>query len=182
MRLKLSWVLPLVQLPLAIFLLEWGQHSANGIQRRYDTVYAATPRLICGGINEPARVLAATSTFFDRVDHARPTIFGFTLDYVFFVIGIVIFGRAFDNFRLSDNPHATWTTTKLCLVGGPLALFGSLCFYVSLRGFLTPWRWNNQIGKIAQSALVLIWSLVLLGVPALKLAQRLRLRTAQAPG
>jgi hypothetical protein len=158
MKLKLSWVLPLVQLPLAIFLLEWGQHSANGIQRRYDTLYAATPTLICGGINEPARVLARTSIFFDRVDHARPTIFGFILDYVFFMIGIVILwyvvGRTFDNFRLSHNPHATWTTTKLCLLGGPLALLGSLCFYVSLQGFLTPWRWNNQIGNIVQSALV----------------------------
>src|SRR6266478_3743822 len=81
MKLRLSWILPLVQLPLAIFLLEWGEHSAQSadvIRMRYDTLYFATPTLICGGINAPARFLAATSRLFDRVDHAQPTIAGLT--------------------------------------------------------------------------------------------------------
>jgi hypothetical protein len=183
MKLRLSWILPLVQLPLAIFLLQWGEHSAHSaevIHMRYDTLYAATPTLICGGINAPARLLAATSVFFYRVDHAPPTIVGFTLDSVFFMIGLLILwylvGRAFDNRELSPNPRAAWTTTKLFLVGGPLVLLGSLFFYDSLQGFLIPERWNNRIGNIAQSVFVLIWSLVLLGLPALKLAQRLRLQ------
>jgi hypothetical protein len=182
MKLRLSWILPLVQLPLAIFLLEWGEHSAQSadvIRMRYDTLYFATPTLICGGINAPARFLAATSRLFDRVDHAQPTIAGLTLDYVFFMIGVLILwylvGRALDNRQLG---RSAWSITKLLLAGGPLALLGSLFFYNGLQGFLTPSRWNNQIGNIAQSLLFMLWSLVFLAVPALKIAQRLRLRPA----
>jgi len=146
---------------------------------RYDTLYFATPTLICGGINAPARFLAATSRLFDRVDHAQPTIAGLTLDYVFFMIGVLILwylvGRALDNRQLG---RSAWSITKQLLAGGPLALLGSLFFYNGLQGFLTPSRWNNQIGNIAQSLLFMLWSLVFLAVPALKIAQRLRLRPA----
>jgi hypothetical protein len=182
MKLRLSWILPLVQLPLAIFMLEWGEHSAQSaevIRMRYDTLYAATPTLICIGINAPAKFLAATSYFFDRVDHAQPTIAGLSLDYVFFMIGILILwylvGRALDNHQLG---RSAWSITKLLLAGGPLALLGSLFFYNSFQGFLTPYRWNNQIGNIGESLLFMVWSLVFLAVPALKIAQRLRLRPA----
>ncbi len=119
------------------------------------------------------------SRLFDRVDHAQPTIVGLTLDYIFFLIGVLILwhlvGRAIDNRQLS---RAAWTTAKILLVGGPLALLGALFFYIALQGFLTPWRWNNQIGNVVQSLLVLLWSFVLFAVPALKIAQRLRLRPA----
>ncbi len=189
MKLRLSWILPLVQLPLAISLLAWGEHSAHSaevIKKRYDTLYAATPTLICGAINAPARLIAVTSVFFDRFDRAPPTMVGFTLDYVFFMIGVLVLwylvGRAFDNRQLSHNPRrAAWTATKLFFVGGPSALLGSLYFYGSLQGFRSPGRWNNQIGNIAQSVLLLIWSLVLLGLPVLKLTQRLRLRPNLTP-
>src|SRR5229473_8018779 len=43
-----------------------------------------------------------------------------------------------------------------------IALLGSLFFYNGLQGFLTPSRWNNQIGNIAQSLLFMLWSLVFL--------------------
>jgi len=64
------------------------------------------------------------------------------------------------------------------LAGGSLALLGSLLFHNGLQGFLAPSRWNNQIGNIAQSLLLMMWSLVFLAAPALKLAQRLRLPPA----
>ena len=87
-QLRLSWVLPIVQLPLAIVMLEWGRHS--GVQNRFDTLYFPTPALVCRGINAPATVLSALAFFFDRIDHERPTIFGSTLDYPLFLVGIVI--------------------------------------------------------------------------------------------
>jgi len=180
MKLRLSWILPLVQLPSAIFLLEWGEHSARSadvIRMRYDTLYAATPTLICGGINAPAKLLAATSRLFGRVDHEPPAIFGITLDYVFFLIGVVILwyvvGQALEDRQSAHDWRPVWTTTKLLLAGGPLALMGSLFFYLSLQGFLSPERWNNLIGGVLQNILILLWSMVLLGVPSLKLVQRL---------
>ena len=40
-QLRLSWVLPIVQLPLAIVMLEWGRHS--GVQNRFDTLSLSDP-------------------------------------------------------------------------------------------------------------------------------------------
>src|SRR5579862_6774943 len=117
MKLRLSWILPLVQLPLAIFLLALGErssHSAEVTRMHYDTPYLATPTLICKGINAPAGLLAITSGLFNRVDHAPPTIFGFTLDYVFFLIGVVILwcivGSALDERQSAHESRAIWTT------------------------------------------------------------------------
>jgi len=173
---RLSWILPIVQLPLAIVMLEWGRHS--GVQGRFDTIFFPTPALVCKGINAPATVLMAMAFFFDRVDHAPLTILGSTLDYPLFLIGIVIqwflVGKALDSWRSSAGGPLVWTWSRLILVGGPLALLGALSFYESLQGFLDPWRWNNRTGNLMQSVLVLLWSFVLIGTPALKLAQRLR--------
>jgi len=176
MQVRLSWILPIVQLPLAIVMLEWGRHSE--MQGRFDTLYFPTPALVCKGINAPATVLMAMAFFFDRVDHPPPTILGFTLDYPLFLIGIVILwylaGRALDSWRFADESPLTWTWSRLVLVGGPLALLGTLFFYESLQGFLDSWRWNNRTGNMVHSVLVLLWSTVLIGTPALKLAERLR--------
>jgi hypothetical protein len=56
----------------------------------------------------------------------------------------------------------------------PARSLGALLFYERLQGFLDPWKWNNRTGNIVHSVLVLLWSLVLIGIPALKLAQRFR--------
>ncbi len=176
MRLRMSWILPIIQLPLAIVMLEWGRHS--GVQNRFDTLHFPTPSLICKGINAPAMVLAAIAYFFDRVDHPQPTIFGSTLDYPLFLIGVVLLwylvGRTLDSRRSAAQSSLAWTWPRLLLVGVPLALLGALSFYESLQGFLDPWRWNNRTGNLVQSILVLLWSIVLVGVPGLKLIQRLR--------
>ena len=67
MQLKLSWTLPIVQLPIAILLLQWARVSGAVEQQRFDTLYTATAALVCAGINAPARVFEATAGFFDRV-------------------------------------------------------------------------------------------------------------------
>ncbi len=176
MQMRLSWILPIVQLPLAIVMLEWGRHS--GMQSRFDTLYFPTPALLCRGINAPATVLMAIAFFFDRVDHDRPTILGATLDYPLFLIGVVVLwylvGRALDSRRFADKSPLAWTWPRLVLVGGPLALLGALFLYEGVQGLFTPWRWNNYWGNIAESVLTTLWSFVLIGTPALKLAQRFR--------
>jgi hypothetical protein len=186
MQLSLSWILPIVQVPAAIFLLQWARVSQVVQQKRFDTLYSATPALVCGGINAPAMLFSALAALFDRVDHPVPTLFGFTLDYVFFLIGIVILwyvvGSVLDQRQSARRePRLVWTMSTLVLLGGPLALLGALLFYVSLQGLLTPWRWNNYSGNIVRSVLFLLWSFVLIGLPAIKVTQRLRQNTSPTP-
>jgi hypothetical protein len=108
MRLKFSWLLPIGQVALAIFLLHWGQQLEISTQRRmrYDTPYVSTPALLCAGINGPARFVALLSYFFYRYDHAPPTVFGLDLERTFFFLGVAVLwflvGRTIDARRPSN--------------------------------------------------------------------------------
>ena len=105
------------------------------------------PTLICTGINAPARLLAAMSFFFQRVDHAPPMIFGLGLDYVLFLIGVValwfLVGSVLGKRRSSPEPRPVWSGAKLLLVGVPLSLMGALFLYASVSGFMTRWNFNR---------------------------------------
>jgi hypothetical protein len=169
-----------MQFLLALCLLHWGKHMEAETQRRmrYDTLYMSTPALICTGFNAPARLLlTAMSLFFQRVDHAPPTIFGLGLDYVLFLIGVIalwfLVGSVLDQRRSSPEPRRVWSGAKLFLVGVPLSLMGALFLYASVSGCIDRWRFNNQTGNLLQSILFLLWSLILLGVPATSLCRRL---------
>lgn len=178
MQLRLWWILPTLQLIVALLLLQWGRQLEGG-QGRFDTLYVPTPALVCKGINAPATALAGMAFFFDRVDHQRPTILGSTLDYPLFLIGVLILwylvGKALDSWRSTGETPLAWTWPRLVFFGGPLAVLGALFLYEGLQGFRDPWRWNNRTGNIMHSVLVLLWSIVLIGVPGLKLIQRLRM-------
>src|SRR5262245_5669312 len=167
-QLKLTWALPTGQLAVAIFLLEWGNRSHG--QKRFDTLYSATPTLICGGINAPARVLAAMASFFDRIDRPEPEIFGLPIDYIFFLTGIVILwmlvGWSLDRKRFSSTGRSAWSPLQRVLVGVPLVMVGILLFYQGVHGLLTPGRFNNYAGNVAQSLLFLLWSVVLIALPS----------------
>ena len=185
MRLKLAFLLPMAQLPLALFLLRWGEHVSAVMQRRYDTLYAPTPALVCAGINAPARLLEATSHFFYRVDHSPPTILGFDLDFVFFLVGIIVLwllvGWALDKRRSPAEPRSAWSPARFLFVGVPLSLMGALFLYFSVQGFMTPWRFNNQTGNIVHSIFLLLWSLVFLSIPATKVFRRLNVSPPMTP-
>ena len=186
MRVKFCWFLPLGQVALAILLLRWGEHLEISTQQRmrYDTLYVSTPALLCGGINGPAQFVALLSHFFYRFDHAPPTVFGLDLERTFFFSGVVVLwflvGRALDKRRLSNAPPPAWSASKLVLVGAPLALMSALLLYVSVTGLLTPGRWNNEIGSILNSVLLLFCSLALLGIPVLALVRRLGIPVAKS--
>jgi hypothetical protein len=175
LKLKFSIVLPVVQLILAIFLLEGGDR----VRTRFDTLYYPTPQLVCAGINAPATILIGVARLFDRIDHPQTTILGLGLDEVFFFIGVLILwfliGKALDQRRAPGEHPSKWTPMRLVLLGIPLELLGAILFYQGLRGFLTPGRWNNYFGNIVQSTLVLLWSLILIVSAALKFARQVRI-------
>ncbi len=130
-------------------------------------------------------MFAGASVLFERVDQAPPALFGLTLHYTFFLIGIVVLwclvGWILDKRLWRNERDLPWTTAKLLLIGAPIALMGSLFLYTSLQGFMGPrGRWNNPIGNFLDSLLFLMWSLVLLGVPVVKLARRLTTRVTDS--
>lgn len=178
-RLRLAFILPLLQFLLAISLLHWGNRIEVETMRRmrYDTPYMSTPALICTGINAPARLLEAISFFFRRVDHAPPKIFGLGLDDVLFFVGIIalwfLVGYILDKRRSSGGSQSVWSIGKLLLAGVPLSVMGALFLYGSVSGFMAGSPFNNKTGTLLQSFLFLFWAFILLGVPATNLFRRL---------
>jgi hypothetical protein len=170
MRIRFAWLLPLVQLLLAITLLYWNRFDTK--QGLYDTLYASTPALLCGGINAPAIFLSAGAHFFEHVDRALPTIFGLDLVYALYLAGIVILwsivGRMLDKRTASHGVETRWSLTKILWAGLPLTAMALILLYFGVHGFLTPWRWNNRVGNLLQSTFYVGWSLVLLYLPAVQ--------------
>jgi hypothetical protein len=167
-RIKLSILLPSLQLALAVFLLQWGKRIRP--PRGLDTIYISTPSQICAGINAPATVFALLERLFWRVDHPPPAIFGFGLGYLFFLLGVALVwhlvGRGLDQRMLWRGRLAIWTKRKLLFVGLPLTLIGAFFLYGGIRSLLTPWGLNNYWGSIASDSLAVLWSLFLIGIPA----------------
>jgi hypothetical protein len=185
-RLRLAFILPLLQFLLALSLLHWGSRIEVEVWRRmrYDTLYLSTPTLICTGINAPARLLARMSFLFERVDQPPPTLFGLGLDTVFFFTGIFalwfLVGHMLDKRRLPHGSRPVWSVARFLLAGVPLSIMGALFLLASISGFMAGWRFNNKTGNLFQSALFLLWSLVLLGVPATNLFRRLSVRVTRS--
>jgi hypothetical protein len=157
LQLKFSVVLPVVQFILAILLLEGGDR----------------------GINAPATILIGFARLFDRIDHPQPTILGLGLDEIFFFTGVLILwffiGAAVDRRWSPGEPPSKWRPIRLVLLGISLELLGAFLFYQGLQGFLTPGRWNNYIGNIVQSTLVVLWSVILIVSPVLKFVRQVRI-------
>jgi hypothetical protein len=175
-----------IQVALAIALLHWGDQIEVATVRRmrYDTPYVSTPTLICTGINAPARFLAGISFLFQRFDHPPPTIFGLDMYDTFFLIGIIMLwflvGWTLDKRRASMEKRPVWSIAKILLVGVPPSLMGVVLLVAGLQGFITPTCCNNGIGTMLHSILFLIWSLVLLGIPAKNLIRRLSFSSARS--
>ena len=65
-------------------------------------------------------LFAGLSFFFERVDHPPPVVFVVPLDYIFFLLGIIVvwylIGRGLDNRRGVRDSHRIRAITKLLLV------------------------------------------------------------------
>jgi hypothetical protein len=86
-----------------------------------------------GTIDAPAKLFSALATLFDRVDHPLPTLFGFTLDYVSFLVGVVILWYVVGsvlNQRQSARrePRLAWTMSKLVFARRTAHIIGCAAF------------------------------------------------------
>jgi hypothetical protein len=175
--LRLSLVLPIAQVALAICLL--GPSDQPGVQQRWDTLYSPTARLICAGINAPATILIGFARMFDRVDHPRPTMFGLSLEFVFFLLGIGLLwyfvGKFLDQ-RLIPNRPRLWSRNEFIFIGGALAVYGLVLLSLGLQGLLTPWQWNNYWGNAVHASLLVIWAGALLAIPAVEFVRQRRMQ------
>jgi hypothetical protein len=176
--LRLSLILPIAQVALAIFLL--GPSDRPGVQQRWDTLYGRTAKLVCAGINAPATIFIGFARMFDRVDHPQPTVFGLSLEFVFFLLGIGLLwyfvGRFLDQKLLPTDRPRVWSRNEFIFIGGAFAVYGLVLLSFGLQGFLTPWQWNNYWGNAAHAVLLVIWALVLLAIPAVKLVRLRRMQ------
>ena len=173
---KFSFILPIVQIALALFLLRGPEPPNN-----FDTLTVSTPRLLCAGINAPATVFIALAGLFDRVDRPIPTFLGFSFAYEFFLVGILVLwylaGTILDRWLRGDT-ISKWTTFRLTIALLPVVLLGLVLLIEAYEGFSSPGRWNNQFGNMLRSLFTLVWSMILLIWSGFKLAARVRANAA----
>jgi hypothetical protein len=171
---KLSPVFPIIQVILAFFLLEGS--GRPGAQQRLDTLYGPTAKLVCAGINAPATIFIGFARMFDRVDHPQPTVFGLSLEFVFFLLGIGLLwyfvGKFLDQKLLPTGRPRVWSWNEFIFIGGALAVYGLVLLSFGLQGLLTPWQWNNYWGNAAHAV---IWAQALLAIPAVKFVRQRRM-------
>jgi hypothetical protein len=163
-ELKLSLVLPVVQVAIAAALLEWAYRATypRGVE-----LYVPTGRLICLGLNAPARLFRfADPTQWESTPAWVPrSLFGFSTDDLFLLAGVAVVwflvGLALDHRHDLDTMGGR--KKALGLVVSPLLLaLGGLLFYGALRE-LGPN--NNNVNAPIGGILTLMWALSLIFFP-----------------
>jgi hypothetical protein len=176
-KLKFAWILPPLQLFLAVSLLEWG--SRVPAPKRFDSPWSPTVLLICNGINAPATPLKLLGVFFERVDHPPFTIFDVAVGDWFFAVGVIVVwhlvGRAVDRFTYADQWATARNTIWSVAFEGFLLGYGVFLFLLALAP-LKGYNLNNPIGGIASGILFLVWSISLVVGSGIHLVRRFRLR------
>jgi hypothetical protein len=173
---KFSLLLPALQVPLAIALWELGRYAQ--VPRRLDTLYLPTSALVSYGINAPAvffRVLVFPLTRGNTL-WRPPDVFGYDPEQLAFFVGVGILwylaGRSLDRRMSYELPFATRITVGQLVLDLSLMLLGVAILLEGIQGFRDPWRWNNRFGNYIESTLFVAWSLVLIGIPMLRLVKR----------
>ena len=170
---KLAYVLPPVQVVLAGTFIQWGLHShpPPGL----DTFWAATPTLICYGINVPAYRLSWMLDSLLYRDRFRPELPGFYFSDWLFLIGVAILwyliGTKIDT-RTKEKSRTGKIFWNLLA-----ALYGfNLLIVICLHNviFTDPRTGTggdgNFLGDLIFQGLWFIWSLALIIVPGRELA------------
>lgn len=176
-KLKLSMVLPTLQVLLAVALWEWGRRTLTS--RALDTPYWPTSALICYGINAPAVFFKLLIFPFTRGNQSSAgSISGYGLEEIFFFLGVGILwfcvGRSIDMQALEKTPSKKLLTKGRVLADLLLMSIGVALFAEGFHGLRTPWKWNNYWGNAAESVLFLAWSFVLVVLPGQKLIKGIR--------
>jgi hypothetical protein len=170
---RLSFILPAVQVPVAMALWEWG------IYQRRAPGFGAWPTagLVCYGINAPAILPSKLVAYPFRMMYPPHFLAHYSLqELAFFAsVGVVWFlaGMAIDRKRRRPG-----TAGRLSLRGVLWYLFLVLeaifLFLQALQGFALPWHRGNYWGTIAESILFLAWALVLVGTTTLRFMKQQR--------
>jgi len=105
------------------------------------------------------------------------------LEEVFFFLGVGILwfliGRKLDKQTSGLLHQEKQRSVARVFANLFLALLGVAVLIEGISGLRTPWKWGNYVGNIVESVLFLVWSVILLGSPALQVAKGLRRRTPQ---
>jgi hypothetical protein len=174
-KLKLALFLPMVQVVIAVFLLEWGYRAPYPFPKGGDELYVSTERLICLGINAPAFLL---SFLVELIPIPDVTVFHlYTGDFAFLGCVIVVWylvGRMVDRQILHQASAPVGTTPVKSLLNFLLVVLGGWFLYSGIEALRSPGRLNNYTGNIVQGILFLAWSFVLILIPGRALMKTLR--------
>lgn len=185
-KLTFQLLLPVAQSLLAMALLELGARDSG--PALIDFPYAATPTLICKGINAPAALfsLGAYLLPLERLDRAPISIFGLGAHELFFLLGVILLwffvGRAIDHSMLRQGSvgpkRRGWISRSLIDVA--LMLLANLLLLVGVAPILDRRGFTNPTGAVTAAFLWLAWFLVLFFVPGIDLVRGFRARGAEA--
>jgi hypothetical protein len=174
MSIKLSRVLPPVNVALAVGLLQWGRHSRAPVV--LDTMWVPTPTLLCFGINAPAfrisrmleqLVSSLRSDFLSKIAYSTDIVFLIVVAIFWYLVG-----QRSDYSRLAHGPveaaHGRKLAWKLLVLLYGLNLLIVICLHNVL--FTNPKNGtggdNNFLGDLIFQGLWLIWSFILIIIPA----------------
>jgi hypothetical protein len=181
-KLKSKLALPIAQLMIAGALLRRGYVAY--LPKSFDTFYVPTGRLICDGINAPARLLT------NFVEGLLPGQWRWSFTgsrgeiFLFFVFIAVLWYLVGAELDLHSQPKAGKehrATSAGLFFNSFLALLGILLAVSSVINFghvRDLGRWNNFVGNIVEGVLYWVWSLVLVMFSGVNLVNGFRNRRA----
>jgi hypothetical protein len=181
-KLKFSSILAACQFVLAVILLHWG-YGTSRLYPGLDIPPMGTGVFLCHGINAPAVLVQNIARIVLPVALSRTwKLYGqwYGIDDLFFFFAVIILwyavGRKLDRIN-SPNPHTQMTLAKTAL-NVFVVLWGACLFYMAILIFRDPGRRGNWVGNTIEGILFLAWSITLVAVYGLRLANLLRHRSS----
>jgi hypothetical protein len=159
-KLRLAWVLPIIQVLVASILMEWSKRAHGPRRVEY---YVPTSWLICRGLNAPALLFRFLNPrmWVPTWDWVPRSVLDFDVDRVFFVVGVAVVwylvGRGLDQRGISKTAGRHGVATAF-IVYPLLLVLGVLLLYGGLRDLMNPITPYAPVG----ASLMLIWSAVLI--------------------
>jgi len=172
-KLRLSLVLPLVQVAIFLCVFKWHVFYSS----RIDWWTA---------LNAPTLLLLDPLVSFAPIRWMPQRIIGLLpRDFIVLVGAIILWfcvGRTLDKIRAQNPPQETRRNTNASLVSIFLIACGIRLFVIGLKSMLPAFpRQQHPLAELATGLVTVVWSLGLILLPALKLLKRVRSGTSR-PG
>jgi hypothetical protein len=160
---KLAFLLPTIQVAVAVALIELGNRAPWPFPPHGDELYVPAARMVCLGINAPAWMLTLLVSVIPL-----PKMYAFSLRTEDFILLVGVFvvwyliGRRLDRGGVLEICIRSRRTTlgKILVNGGLLVLSGLLLNW-AIQGFRSPGRYNNPLGNLIEAAFSLAWAVAL---------------------